>query len=319
MTRRSCSYGRGRWYHVAMRSSLRRWLTQRILMLTAGLFMAGTAHGESASITAGERNRARNLVYEGDELRNAGQHRAALDRYREAHDIMGVPTTGIEVARTMAALSQVLEARTLALEIANESPERNEPRIFRRTRLQAAELADALLPRISTLVVHIRTQGQPVEKSPPPLQAVVQVDHVTLPSAAHGLPIKVNPGRHHVHVTMPQHEPIAEEVTIAEGDTHTLYTLLRPMSSPAQRSPPGQVARNNRGRYGCACAQPADWSGTLILLSLATMARRARSRQPTTHPPHRYRPRSTSRTKARSAMTHRPGTDRASFGRPARK
>ena len=41
----------------------------------------------------------------------------ALKRYEAAHEIMGVPTTGIEVARTRAKLGQLVEARAVAIEL----------------------------------------------------------------------------------------------------------------------------------------------------------------------------------------------------------
>jgi hypothetical protein len=49
--------------------------------------------------TPRQRERARGLMDQGDVSMAAGDHEAALAAYRAADDIMGVPTTGLEVGK----------------------------------------------------------------------------------------------------------------------------------------------------------------------------------------------------------------------------
>jgi tetratricopeptide (TPR) repeat protein len=90
---------------------------------------------------------ARELVAVGDEHFAAGDYERALEAYRGADTIMGVPTTSIEVARTLAALGRDAEALAV-IDAVLAYPERDdEPAAFRRARANAAALKVDLLER----------------------------------------------------------------------------------------------------------------------------------------------------------------------------
>ena len=65
----------------------------------------------SAEPTAADRETARSLMQEARDLRDKGHVQDALKRFKAADDIMHVPTTGLEVARTQASMGMLVEAR----------------------------------------------------------------------------------------------------------------------------------------------------------------------------------------------------------------
>lgn len=91
-----------------------------------------------------DRETARALMQEGDAKADAKDYAGALEAYRKAHAIMGVPTTGLEVARMLALLGQRTEAREVALSVAAMAPIPNEPPPFAEARIAAQKLADEL-------------------------------------------------------------------------------------------------------------------------------------------------------------------------------
>ena len=70
-----------------------------------------------AEPTAGDKETARSLMDEGDRKFAAKDFKGALDAYQGAHAIMGVPTTGIEVAKAQEALGLLVEARDTLLAV----------------------------------------------------------------------------------------------------------------------------------------------------------------------------------------------------------
>src|ERR1043165_6460836 len=84
----------------------------------------------SAAPTDADKESARLLMDEGDSLVEKKNYAAALSKYQKAHSIMHVTTTGIEVARTLAALGRLVEAKRAAHEAAGIPPAPGEPQAF---------------------------------------------------------------------------------------------------------------------------------------------------------------------------------------------
>src|SRR5262249_47329328 len=66
----------------------------------------------SAEPTAGEKADARASMAEGRALRSQRNFEGALRSFNAADRIMHVPTTGLEVARTLEAMGRLVEARS---------------------------------------------------------------------------------------------------------------------------------------------------------------------------------------------------------------
>ena len=163
-----------------------------------------------------ERGAARELVYSGDRLAEAGNHQAALERYLAADEIMGVPSTGIEVARSYEKLGRLIEAKAKADDVASYPARDDEPAPFTEARRAAAELSKALAARIPHLVVEVT--------GAPPNDIVIRVDGL---ERANG---PIDPGDYVVRVEAVGFAPTSEQVAIAEGDEARVALELAPLS-----------------------------------------------------------------------------------------
>lgn len=204
-----------------------------------------------AQPTASDAETARAYMDEADRLRDAGDLWAALERYQAADQLMHVPTTGLDVAKTQAALMQLAEARATALAVAHTPVQRGEPKVFAAARNDAAELSAALAPRIADLKLSVE---------PATAEAVVNIDGRQVPRISRDLPYKLNPGRHLLIVEAPGFEAKQQQLTLAEGQHAELALTLeraavsgksaalaerRALPAPAMQP---DVVQNNAGR-----------------------------------------------------------------------
>ncbi|MET0386782.1 MAG: hypothetical protein ABW321_12525 [Polyangiales bacterium] len=202
--------------------------------LSCFCLLIGSAAEVAAEPSAAERETARSAMDEGDRLRAAGELAPALVHYKAAHAIMHVPTTGIEVARTQAALSQLVEARASALDTANLPPAAAEPAVFASARKAASQLAAELEPRIPAITTVVD----------PAVEYTLTIDDVQLPATARTLPFRTNPGPHTVTVAAPGYARVVEQVHLIEAERRSVRVmLLHAPATPEPRrvtsSPPG--------------------------------------------------------------------------------
>jgi hypothetical protein len=142
-----------------------------------------------AQPSAAQKETARSLMAEARELREHGDLQGAFARFSAADSIMGVPTTGFEMAATQAELGKLVEAReTLRRVLAlPQSPDDPEP--FNEARAKARALDQRLQSRIGAL--HFTVTGVAASET-----LVVTVDGEVVPVAVLAVPFRVNPGRH---------------------------------------------------------------------------------------------------------------------------
>jgi hypothetical protein len=198
--------------------------TVAVAALLLGLFVTTAAAAPSAA----ERDTARALMNEGDQLNDDGDVRGALARYQAAHEIMHVPTTGFDVARLQAKLGLLVEARASAMEVVNLPKAASEPEVFEQARRAAAALANELEPRVPSL----RTTVAPAEAN-----YSVTIDDVTLPRNARGVAFRTNPGPHSVRVSASGYVTSEQSVRLLEGEARTLAVELTSTLSIASAAP----------------------------------------------------------------------------------
>lgn len=189
--------------------------------------------------TAAARETARALMQEGDQLSAAGKHAEALKNYLAAHALVRIPPTGLEVARSQVKLGQLVEARGLAMEMANSAPTPGEPPVYARARSAAAELAKDLGPKIPS----IRTVV-----SPDTTRYTLTIDGQILPPEAQAIAFRLNPGKHTVVVAAPGFITQRKEVPLAERQAATLTVQLQPAQAakgPGPTPAPGTAPRRN--------------------------------------------------------------------------
>jgi hypothetical protein len=161
------------------------------LAIAASASVLLAAASAYAQPNAADRETARSLMQEGRELRDKGHVQDALKRFKAADDIMHVPTTALEVARTQAAVGQLIEARDTIANIRKAPASPNDPEPFKEARAKADELDASLEGRIPALTIVVN--GAAAGETPS-----IVVDGIPVPTAAVGLPRRVNAGRHTV-------------------------------------------------------------------------------------------------------------------------
>lgn len=150
----------------------------------------------------------------------AENFQGALEAYQAAHELMGVPTTGIEVGRAQRKLGLLLEARDSWIQVTRIPKEPSESLPFIKAREEAARLAIEVGERIPT--ISVRVEGAKVSETS------IYLDDVLLSSATAGLPLRVNPGPHRLRAVADGYAPTSAQVTVSEGESQEITLVLSP-------------------------------------------------------------------------------------------
>jgi hypothetical protein len=155
--------------------------------------MFGARSSQAQQVSASDRETARALMQEGDARRDRKDLKGALESYQAADAIMHVTTTGLEVARTLAQLGLLVEARDGLVGVLRIPPKPNEPAVLADARVAAQALSDDIDARIPGIRVILQGLG-------PGGSAAVSIDGANIPPAALVAYRRVNPGRNVVVV-----------------------------------------------------------------------------------------------------------------------
>src|SRR5438105_2853150 len=96
------------------------------ISLAAALLLGAAAAG--AEPNAADRENARRLMAEGRKKRDANDLARALQAFQAADALMHVPTTGLELAKTLAQMGRLAEAREKALAVVRTPETDGEPK-----------------------------------------------------------------------------------------------------------------------------------------------------------------------------------------------
>jgi hypothetical protein len=195
------------------------------LFVTTAICSASTAYADPAE---SERERARDLVYHGDMLFAEKRYGEALEAYSTADEIMKVPTTGIEVAKTLASLGRLVEAREVAAGVEAFATKELEPEPFAQARQRATLLVRELDARIPTVALEIVPRVK---------TRLILVDKQPVPDSRSWSPIRMDPGRHIISVQAQGFAVIAQPIDVKEGERAVLEVKL-----PEKIRGPGSVA-----------------------------------------------------------------------------
>ncbi len=179
--------------------------------------------------TAADRATARQLMLDGRNLRYDGNLMGALEKFLAADALMGVPTTGLELAQTQAELGLLVEAQDTCSRVIRHPETRGEPQPFREARRAAMELREQLRQRTP----HLRFVFPTPEDSN---RVELRVDGVLIPREAHPMPRFVNPGKHQVVVIVGPRRRVIP-VTVAEGEGRDVSLVLPESESNESLSP----------------------------------------------------------------------------------
>ncbi len=186
------------------------------------------AQAQPAQASEQARENARALMEQGREARDKKDNKTALDAFRKAHSIMKVPSTGIEVARTLEQMGLFVEAGEAAQEVVDLPVQPKEPKAFAQARTDAKALVDSVQAKVGFLNLAIK--GAPLES------VEVSIDDLSVPTEALKKPIKQNPGKHTVVARGPKTDTI--EVEIVSGQTQDISLTVKAPEKKVEAPPP---------------------------------------------------------------------------------
>jgi hypothetical protein len=176
-----------------------------------------------------EKRTARELYQLGNERYGLGDFVGALEAFRAAHRIMGVPTTALGVGKAHMKLGQLIDARALLLMAAKYPESSDEPPSFATARREAQTLADELRARIPKLAVEVVVQAG---------TARVRIDGVEMTAEEASGPRELDPGTHLVQASALGHLATAQSVELKEGESRVVQLVLAPEPPPAREPAP---------------------------------------------------------------------------------
>lgn len=207
------------------------------LLATVALVLGLAAPCSARAEDPVDRETARRSFEEGKRRRDAGDTQGALESFLAADALMNVPTTKLAVARALAALGRLVEARDAALNVARLPAAPSEPQPFADARAGAAQLAVNLGERIPALTIAL-TGARP---------ASLAVDGVTIPEPAWTVARRLDPGRHVVIVKLGDQET-SEEVVLEEREQKSVPLLLSVTSPRREVASPRKQPRAEERR-----------------------------------------------------------------------
>ena len=222
---------------MAARKSSRnasRRVSERALLTLVLIVAVSCFSGPSAAQTAPspeDKETARNLVAVGNDKLQAGDYAAALLAFRGADAIMGVPTTGLGVGRSLLLLGRMVEARDELLRVTRIPAAADEPVPFAHARTEAGVLAEAVADRIPSITV---TLNGPKPDTP----VTMTIDGRSVSPETMGLPRRVDPGEHAIVVTAPNFEEARQTITLVERQKAAVEFNLVPAAKEHLPAPP---------------------------------------------------------------------------------
>lgn len=226
------------------------------LVLALGLVVSRTTW--AAPPASQDRERARALMDAGDARFEAKQYAAALEQYRAADEIMGVPTTGIEVGRTLERLGLLLEAREVLRRV-SEFPQRaDEPRPFSSARQRADRLLGDIAPRIPRVTLEVSGLAEGAT-------AAVSWDNKPLDPAKIGGYIEANPGQHRVVGVAAGFPNVTRDIKLAEGQALQVVLAFTTQPGPAPAPIASATAPSTKGAPQAPPRKPVLlWVGVAV-------------------------------------------------------
>jgi len=174
--------------------------------------------------------RARDLFVQASDLRDQGDAKGALEKFKAAHALAANPITAFELARAYAALGMLVEARDAYASIARLPVQADETDRAKAARQDAAKAIAELKTRVPTLAVKV---------SGPPDAVSVTLDGQPLAASALGVPVPVDPGTHQLVATGVGGARAEQTIALKEGEAREAELDL-PAAAPA--GAPGPAA-----------------------------------------------------------------------------
>ena len=195
------------------------------LLLFAPAAYAQTAAGSDGAAASTEADKARVLYNEALDMRDAGDHKGALQLFLAAYSHVRSPVIGVDLAHEQLQLGHVVDALAVVEEIGRMPVTADETEKSGLARAEAARLASDLPKRVGTLRV---TTGRPLHAG-----ERILVDGVDVPEGELAKGRRIDPGKHTILVRAAP--DLQRDVVLAEGESSD---LVIPLDDPRPPAPP---------------------------------------------------------------------------------
>lgn len=201
-------------------------------VFAAVLALGSVSHAQPKQPSAAAKDTARTLLLDCRDKFGKKDFEGALKSCQGAHSIMGVPTTGLDLAKVQQAMGLLVEARETSLEAVRFDNAANNP-AFAQAQSEANKIAQDLEKRIPSLVLNV--SGLPAGTT-----ARVVVDKDEVPDAALSLPYRVNPGEHTITASAKDVNDVTKSVTVVEGQTLPIELAMGQAEAEPDKPSPGR-------------------------------------------------------------------------------
>jgi hypothetical protein len=180
---------------------------------------------------------ARKLYNDGEALRDKGDLKGALEKFKAAHALGNTPITGLELCKTHQALHQPVEAREACLSVGRIQPLSEESQRSKDSRVEAAKIASVEEPKMGSIKVK-------VTGAPDGATLIVSIDGVTIPQAALTEPRPVDPGPHVILASVSGGQQTKASLDTKEGENREVEVPVRPPAPGTPTNPPPPIDNN---------------------------------------------------------------------------
>jgi hypothetical protein len=206
-----------------------RWISRGTML--GALFSVGlSAQVAHADPSAEDKAGARAAAERGGAEFKAAHFKEALDLFLRAESLIHAPTHVLMIARTQAALGDIVVAKESYLKITREDLASKAPPAFKRAHEDAEKELKDLEPRIPSIQVTVTGAAAPTS-------LVVLMDDKPVPAALVGIPRPVNPGKHAFSATATGFAAPEKSLTVKEGEAQSLVLELKPVAIVASGTP----------------------------------------------------------------------------------
>ncbi|AKT41551.1 hypothetical protein [Chondromyces crocatus] len=167
----------------------------------------------------------------------AADYAAAIETFRQAEETCHSPRLLVFIARAHVRLEQLLRARELLQQAANEPLSPRSPASFREAQAEARKDLDELTPRIP--VLHVKLSGASASEA----TALLDGEAVAIERLQQGL--EVDPGEHTLRVEAPGIEAVERRLKLVASRAERLEIVLQepePVAPPPTASTSGSLA-----------------------------------------------------------------------------
>lgn len=189
------------------------------LVLASCVLLGSPAHAQrGGEPSPDDLDEARAFFAAGESAVEAGRWSDAVDDYRRAYELSGVPAALYNVGFALRALGRYREARDVLTRLLDGHPE-----LAPELREEARGHRDEAAARVAILRL--------VGLYPHARHAVRLDGREVADEGSRPLEIEADPGPHAITVRAEGHEPFAWEGELAEGDRRSIHVELRPTPS----------------------------------------------------------------------------------------